>query len=179
MDLTHVAAPSINGSNCRLARFRKWEMRSDRAWPDNKERAPTCGLTRSVRPLIELTSRQHQTQRTLLDWLRVEYAIEKPSNKLLALAELDSNTWVSEVKRIRGKKQPLTAAGLHGLRDEYARTIEPARALAAETLTLERTLSDLVNQAYGLTAAEIALMWQTTPPRMPIPAPDLPERDKR
>ena len=81
----------------------------------------------------------------MLDWLRVEYGIEKPSNKLLALAELDSNTWVSEVKRIRGKKQPLTAAGLHALRDEYTRTIEPARALAAETLTLERTLSDLVS----------------------------------
>jgi hypothetical protein len=29
---------------------------------------------------------------------------------LLALAELDSNTWVSEVKRIGGKKLPLTAA---------------------------------------------------------------------
>lgn len=46
-----------------------------------------------------------------------------------------------------------------------------ARALAAETLALERTLSDLVNQAYGLTPAEIALMWQTAPPRMPIPPP--------
>jgi hypothetical protein len=56
------------------------------------------------------------------------------------------------------------------LRDEYTRTIEPARALAVETLKLERTLSDLVNQAYALTAAEIALMWQTAPPRMPIPA---------
>jgi hypothetical protein len=44
------------------------------------------------------------------------------------------------------------------LRAEYTRTIEPARALAAETLRLERTLSDLVNQAYGLTPAEIALM---------------------
>ena len=43
-------------------------------------------------------------------------------------------------------------------------------ALAAETLSLERTLSDLVNQAYGLTPAEIDLMWQTAPPRMPIPA---------
>ena len=43
----------------------------------------------------------------MLDWLRVEYGIEKPSNKLLALTDLDSNTWVSEVKRIRGKKQPL------------------------------------------------------------------------
>jgi len=42
------------------------------------------------------------------------------------------------VKRIRGKKQPLTAAGLHALRDEYSRTIEPARTLAAESLDLER-----------------------------------------
>ena len=55
------------------------------------------------------------------------------------------------------------------MREEYTRTIAPARTLAAEALTLERTLSDLVNQAYGLTPAEIDLMWQTAPPRMPIP----------
>jgi hypothetical protein len=121
--------------------------------------------------LIEIASRQQQTQRTLFDWLRVEYGIEKPSNKLLALADLDSNTWVSEVKRIRGKKQPLSSIGLRALRDEYSRTIEPARALAAETLTLECALGDLVNQAYALTPAEIALMWQTAPPRMPILPP--------
>jgi len=88
----------------------------------------------------------------------VESGIEKPSNNLLALTDLDSNTWVSEVKRIRGKKQPLSSAGLHALRDEYTRTIEPARALAAEALVLERTLSDRVNQAYALTPAEIALI---------------------
>ena len=75
------------------------------------------------------------------------------------------------MKRIWGKKQPLTAAGVHGLRAEYTRTIEPARALAVETLTLERTLSDLVNQAYALTPAEIALLWNSAPPRMPIPPP--------
>ena len=91
----------------------------------------------------------------MLDWLRVEYAIEKPSNKLVAATDLDSDTWVGEVKRIRGKKLPLTAAGAHGLRAEYTRTIEPARALAAETLQLERTLNDLVNQAYCLSPAEI------------------------
>ncbi len=47
--------------------------------------------------------------------------------------------------------------GLHALRDESSRTIAPAGALAAEALTLERTLSHLVNQASGLTPAEIAL----------------------
>ena len=94
----------------------------------------------------------------MLDWLRVEYAIEKPSNKLLAATDLDSDTWVSEVKRIRGKKLPLTAADVHGLRAEYTRTIAPARALATETLNLERILSGLVNHAYALTPAEIDLM---------------------
>ena len=57
------------------------------------------------------------------------------------------------------------------MRGEYTRTIEPTRARAAETLTLERTLSGLVNQAYALTPAEIALMWRTARPRMPIPPP--------
>jgi hypothetical protein len=36
---------------------------------------------------------------------------------------VDSNTWVGEVKRIRGEKLPLTAAGVHGLRDEYTRSV--------------------------------------------------------
>ncbi len=67
-------------------------------------------------------------------------------------------------------KLPLTAAGLQALREEYTRSIEPARTLAAEALKLEHTLSDLVNEAYGLTPAEIALMWDTAPPRMPIKA---------
>ncbi len=44
---------------------------------------------------------------------------------------------------------------------------------AAEALTLEHELSDLVNAAYGLTPAEIELMWDTAPPRMPIGRPTL------
>jgi len=39
--------------------------------------------------VIEMTSAQKENQRTLL---RVEYAIEKPSNKLLAVADFDSDT---------------------------------------------------------------------------------------
>jgi hypothetical protein len=99
----------------------------------------------------------------------MQYDFAMLGKKLLAATELDSDTWVSEVKRLRGKKHPLSSAGLHALRDEYTRTIAPARALAAEVLTLERAFSTLVNQAYGLTPAEIHLMWQTAPPRMPTP----------
>jgi len=34
---------------------------------------------------------------------------------------------------------------------------------AAEALKLERQLSELVNEAYGLTPDEVALMWETAP----------------
>ncbi len=57
-------------------------------WQELPIAEPTAAIREAaetaVRRLIEITSRQQQTQRTLLDWLRVEYAIEKPSNKLLA-----------------------------------------------------------------------------------------------
>ena len=51
-------------------------------------------MTHLLRRLTEITSRKQQTQRTLLDWLRMEYAIKNPTNQLLAVAELDSETWV-------------------------------------------------------------------------------------
>lgn len=121
-----------------------------------------------VRRLIDITATQQQTQRTVLDWLRMEYAIEKPSQKLQSLTDLDSDAFVAEVKKLRGKKQPLTAASLAALRAEYTQSIEPALAPATEALALERTLSDLVNQAYDLTPEEVQLMWDTAPPRMPF-----------
>lgn len=76
---------------------------------------------------------------------------------------------MAEVKKLRGKKNPLSAAALKNLREEYARTIEPLRALAAEAVGLEHEISQLVNTAYGLTDDEVRLMWQTAPPRMPTP----------
>jgi hypothetical protein len=122
----------------------------------------------AVNRVIDITRQQRETRRTLLDWLKVEHDIAKPTTKVQSPADLDCDSFVAEVRKIRGKKRPLSAAGLANLRNEYARSIEPARALAAEALTLENQISDLVNQAYGLTPEEVALMWQTAPPRMPI-----------
>ena len=59
-------------------------------------------------------------------------------------------------------------AGVKALREEYARELAPLRHKAAEALALEQQISDLVNAAYGLAPEEIALMWQTAPPRMPL-----------
>jgi hypothetical protein len=57
-------------------------MGQSRDWPDRKvEKRRSATWHHLVRRLLAITSRQQQTQRTLLDWLRVEYGIEKPSNK--------------------------------------------------------------------------------------------------
>jgi hypothetical protein len=133
---------------------------------------PTAAIRKEVesraKRMIEITKQQLVTLRTLLDWLKVEYEIEKPSMKLQDPIALDSDSLVAEVKKLRGKSKPLTAAALKALRDEDTHTLVPARALAQEGLSLERQLSDLVNTAYGLTPAEIELMWETAPPRMPF-----------
>ena len=96
----------------------------------------------------------------------------KPTLKLKALLDLDSDAFVAEVCRVRRRKQPLTSAALANLRDEHARSIAPLRPLATEALRLELRLSDLVNAAYHLTPDEVALLWQTAPPRMPIGGPN-------
>ena len=44
-------------------------------------------------------------------------------------------------------------------------------AAKSRALSLEQHFSNLVNAAYGLTPDEVRLMWETAPPRMPIPAP--------
>ena len=76
-----------------------------------------------------------------------------------------------------------TAEG--GLLSQFQPFSTPARALAVETLKLERVLSAecgmrnaecrMQSGPYcgccALTPAEIELMWKTTPPRMPIPWP--------
>jgi hypothetical protein len=51
-----------------------------------------------------------------------------------------------------------SAGRLKSLRDEHARTIEPAQKLPSEALALEHEPSDLVNAAYGLTPDEVTLM---------------------
>jgi hypothetical protein len=133
--------------------------------PSDQSRRAT---EQAVRRAIEITHSRQETCRTILDWLRLEYEVEKPSLKLQSVVELDSDSFAAEVRKVRGKRNPLSASALKTLRDEHCRSIEPARALAAELLALERQISDLVNAAYGLTADEVALMWQTAPPRMPF-----------
>ena len=108
--------------------------------------------------LNEITITCQETERTMRDWLIVEHGFEKLGNQLAEPVALGMDDFVAEVRKRRGKKRPLTAAGLKSLRDEYTNTIEPAKALRAEAAALEIQINDRVNEAYGLTPEDIDLM---------------------
>jgi len=114
-----------------------------------------------------------------LAWLHHEFGISKPAVSLGSPQTLTTDSFIEAVKASLPRRRRLSAADIGELKREYATTIEPARQAAADVLRLERRLSDLVNQAYGLTPEEVRLMWETAPPRMPLnPAEEL-ERLKR
>lgn len=134
---------------------------------------PTDAIRAEVEPavgrLIALTKDRRGRIRESLDWLRVEFEIATPGQKLEAFPTLDEETFIEEVRKRRPNKSArLSPAALRDLREMYGQYVPMIRTLDGEMQQLERRLSDLVNQAYGLTPDEIDLMLRTAPPRMPL-----------
>jgi type I restriction-modification system DNA methylase subunit len=134
---------------------------------------PTNAIRAEVEPivsrLIEITKANQEAYRDILDWLLVEQGIEKPGQKLEDFASFDADAFVQEVKKRKPKPEGgLSPAALKAVRQVYSDYAPQIQSRKTEALTLEHRLSDLVNQAYGLTPEEIDLMWKTAPPRMPI-----------
>jgi hypothetical protein len=94
--------------------------------------------------------------------------LDTPGRVLEKPERLDADGFAAAVRAALPRRRQLSAAEVARLKREHADTIMPARHAASEVLRLERRLSDLVNRAYGLTPEEVALMWATAPPRMPL-----------
>jgi very-short-patch-repair endonuclease len=123
----------------------------------------------AVERLIAITQADQEARRDTLEWLRAEFGIAKPGQKLEAFASLDQTTFIEEVRKRRPRSAgTLSPSGLRALRDGYAEQAHPVQERQTEARTLERRLSDLVNAAYGLTPEDIELLWRTAPPRMPV-----------
>lgn len=139
---------------------------------------PTETIRSEVEPivsrLIEITKTTQSAYRDVLDWLQVEQQIDKPGQKLESFATLNCDEFVKEIKSRKPKNLgSLSPKALKEVRDVYNDYAPNLQALKSEALSLENRLSDLVNQAYGLTPEEVDLMWKTAPPRMPISKPRL------
>lgn len=124
-----------------------------------------------VRQVIALTREANTGRRAVLDWLRMDFGIEKPTQKLANLAGLSTDEFITEVKKIRGRKAPLSVVDVKRLREEHFASVVPLQGFAREIAGLEVRISAQVNAAFGLTPDEVKLMWNTAPPRMPIPRP--------
>ena len=123
----------------------------------------------AVTKLIELKKADDLSRAGVLDALRMQYAVTEPGNKLLEFAALDSDAFVKEVLKRRPKAAgKLKAADMKSLREMYGDEGLPTQARRQEALALERRLGKLVNDAYGLTEEDVALLWSTAPPRMPF-----------
>jgi hypothetical protein len=131
-----------------------------------------------VATLLARTSEVSVARSRLIDWLKHEFGLTKVSRDLMDAMALRPEEFVTTVRAALPNKQKLTAAQLAELKREHAATIEPARLVRAEIFDWERKLSDLVNEAYGLTPDEVALMWRTAPPRMPFTPAGLQSADE-
>jgi hypothetical protein len=129
----------------------------------------------NVDALVAIREEATQSRRLIADWYRHSLGIQTVPNLLRDPFRLGADQFVSAIGKASGnKRKALTAATIGHIRDEYLRTVEPMARRLAEAVQHERALSDLVNAAYGLTPEEVALMWRTAPPRMPLdPADEL------
>lgn len=138
------------------------------AQPTDKIRA---AVETAVARLITLTQEHRAISEELLDWLRAEFGVDKPGQKLATFADLTVDTFMQEVKKRGGGNGRLTPTDVRVLQEHHTSYTATARQLTGEMNRLEQKVAGLVNKAYGLTAEEIAWLWQTAPPRMPIAPP--------
>lgn len=137
---------------------------------------PTQALRAEIEPMVErliaLTKQGQSTTHELLAWLAAEFGVTTPGQALEAFADLDEASFIQQVRARRPKSEarlsPVAVGELARVHRQYA---SPVRAGVAETARLERRLADLVNAAYGLTPEEVALLWRSAPPRMPVGGP--------
>lgn len=122
---------------------------------------------RSVRELIKIARERSEATVALLEWLRIEWGIDKPGVKLSAPESLALDDFIGEVKSRRPGRGSVTSGELRRLRDEYESTVPALQGLLRRAGEVERVVAAAVHAAYGLTEEEVSLLWRTAPPRMP------------
>lgn len=120
---------------------------------------------------VAATEFVRSTDLNLSDWLKFEFSLSSVPMTLREASKLNSDEFISAVRSAIPKRQSLTPTQLRQLRDAFADTAEPARQTRLRLLAHERNLAAMVERAYGLSVEDVALMWRTAPPRMPIAAP--------
>lgn len=122
----------------------------------------------AVQRLIEITKLKLEARSNIATWLRREFDVAVPGQSLSEFENLSLENFLAEVRKRRPNTAGrLTPAGLRDLSSGYTEQAHPLAKLKEEAAVLERRISALVNEAYGLSEEAIKLLWETAPPRMP------------
>ena len=127
-------------------------------------------VSAAVEALVTTQREAGDARRALARWYRHEWGIERPPGALLDPFALDADGFAAALRRALPRKRRLSAAELDAMAREHAASIVPTARRLAQGRRHEHSLAALVEQAYGLTEEERALMWRTAPPRMPLAA---------
>lgn len=114
------------------------------------------------------TLRVREGEAAFADWLRLAFNIEKLPQSLDKLSAMGESDALAAILAVFPKRSQPSAMDIARIRKEFGETIAPAHQNWIAIQSLERELSNLVNEAYGLTEEDVSLMWQTAPPRMPF-----------
>ncbi|MCK6572021.1 hypothetical protein L6V77_13105 [Myxococcota bacterium] len=121
-----------------------------------------------VDALVALTARENEAIAGVLDVLRVEYGVDAPGNALADFPAMASDAFVAEVRKRRPRSTgPMAPAALKHLRGLYDSEVPALLRARAEARALEAVVAAQVHAAWGLTPAELELLLETAPPRMP------------
>ena len=122
----------------------------------------------AVERVVELTRSMHESVAATLDVLRMEWGVDSPGQALSTFDSLDSDAFVAEVRKRRGKDAGrLSSKDLAELRKLFETDAPPLSEMRAEILRLERTIAGLVHAAWGLDEGDLATLRETAPQRMP------------
>ena len=118
--------------------------------------------------IIEMTRAVQENGEKARAWLCHEIGLVSPKAITKAERAIGADEFVSAIRESLPKHRKFSANDLAELKTEFLAAVEPLQHSRAEIFSLERRLSNLVNNAYGLTPEEVNLMWQSAPPRMPF-----------
>ncbi len=128
-------------------------------------------VSAAAEALIAAQHEAGEARQALARWYRHEWGIERPPGALLDPFALDADAFAAALRRALPRMRRLSAAELGAMAREHSASVAPVALRLAQGRKHERRLAALVEQAYGLTEEERALMWRTAPPRMPLVAP--------
>jgi hypothetical protein len=124
-------------------------------------------IRESVIPLIELAKTQQKFESKAIETARLILESQVPDGKIVTWLPLSSDVFSARIFKLTGLKRPNSRLMQDVIAFHQQHRVQQVELLTQQ-LDLERRLAALVEDAYGLTSEERALLRSTRPVRDPL-----------